>query len=113
MNEFTPGHPRWAARLHELCPQIARPAGVRLRSEAWQIVYFNLGRYLRYHAARLGKVSADDIADISAQKTLELMAKADIASGRLSELAPEQIPGFLSTVARNGLITGGGGGGGF
>ena len=105
MNEFASGYPQWAARLHELCPQIAGPRGPALRPEAWQIVYANLSRYLRYHAARMGKITADDVADISSQKTLELMAKEDVSSGRLSELNPDQIPGFLSTVARNGLIT--------
>jgi len=78
---------------------------VPARAEAWQIVYFNLSRYVRYHSARLGRIDPDDIADIASQKALELMRKVDMSSGPLVELPAERISGFLSTVARNGLLT--------
>jgi DNA-directed RNA polymerase specialized sigma24 family protein len=105
MKKSPTASPRWAARLHELLPGVGRASTIPGRREAWQIVHFNISRYLRCHAARLGTVTADDISDIAAEKTLDLMAKVDTSSGRLLELAPEEMPAFLSTVARNGLVT--------
>jgi DNA-directed RNA polymerase specialized sigma24 family protein len=105
MSDKAAASPRWAVRLHELLPDVARAPTDPGRREAWQIVHFNISRYLRYHAARLGAVAPDDILDIAADKTLDLMSKTDISAGRLLELAPEEIPGYFSTVARNGLVT--------
>jgi DNA-directed RNA polymerase specialized sigma24 family protein len=75
-----------------------------LRREIWQILRFVLARYLRYHASRLGQVSPDDIEDIVSQKALELAGNIDMSIGRLRDLDAAEIPGFLSTVARNGLV---------
>lgn len=105
MNELAPTAPQWANRLRNLCDRTAEDTAPPSRAEAWQIVYFNLSRYLRYHSARLGRIDPDDIADIASQKTLELMHKVDMSLGPLVELPAERISGFLSTVARNGLIT--------
>lgn len=105
MNDIAPTSPIWASRLGDLCRQISAGTGAPFRSEAWQIVFFNVSRYLRYHAARVGPLDPDDLADIASQKTLELMHKVDISSGPLADLPAERVPGFLSTVARNGLIT--------
>jgi RNA polymerase sigma factor (sigma-70 family) len=99
--------PRWAERLNELCrtnqdSRATTPSS--LRQEIWQIVSLALSRYLRYHAARLGVSGPEDLADIASQKSLELLGKPDTSNERLANLAPREIPGFLSTVARNGLV---------
>jgi len=104
VNEIAPTTPLWAIRLGELCRNISAGAEVRSRPEAWQIVHFNLARYLRYHATRVGRVEPEDLDDIASQKTLELMRKVDMSSGPLTNLAADRVPGFLSTVARNGLL---------
>lgn len=105
VQEAAPVRPQWALRLSQLCNPTNHTRGSTARSEAWQITYFNISRYVRYHAHRFGGVDADDQSDISAQKTLELMSRVDNSEGPLTELSAERIPGFLSTVARNGLVT--------
>jgi DNA-directed RNA polymerase specialized sigma24 family protein len=109
MSATTGPAPGWAVHLQALCRAIARhpqqPATRESRTQAWQLVYFTLGRYLRYHAARLAPLAPEDLEDISSQKTLELMGKVDTSSGRLLDLEAAEMPAFLSTVARNGLVS--------
>lgn len=109
MSATTRPAPGWAKHLQTLCRDIARhpqqSASPESRTKAWQLVYFTLGRYLRYHAARMGRLAPEDVEDISSQKTLELMATVDTSSGRLLELEAAEMPAFLSTVARNGLVS--------
>lgn len=99
----------WAEHLQALCREIARqpqrsPTD-ESRRQAWQLVYFTIGRFVRYHASRLAKLTPEDVEDITSQKTLDLMRKVDTSSGRLLELSASEMPGFLSTVARNGVVS--------
>ncbi len=100
--------PQWPARLSELCALLGRAptpaARDRACGEAWVLLNINLRRYLRLHASRLGCVPASDVEDIAAAKALDLIRKAESgASGALARRCDE-IPGFLSTIARNGLV---------
>jgi RNA polymerase sigma factor (sigma-70 family) len=100
--------PRWAASLHDLIqqmrfhPDCADQQGIRRKT--WLVIAFSVARYLRYHAPRVGRFSQEDLEDIASQKSLELIHSLDTRKGSLSALAPDEIPGFLSTVARRGLI---------
>lgn len=96
----------WADHLVALCRECDRRTGEpveRLRRQIWQIVFFRLSRYIRYHTGRLGQCDPADIEDIASEKSLDLMRQIDMGSGRLRELASKDVPGFLSAVARNGL----------
>ncbi len=99
------GCPEWSRELVALCGRIGPRPAVDDRNRAWRIVYFNLARYLRYHAARLGRVDPDDIDDIASQKTMDLMTQVEDQQGSLRTIEPGKVSAFLSTVARNGLIT--------
>lgn len=100
--------PRWAAHMQALCRDLERtrgsPSAAELRREIWQILYFSLLRYTRYHAARFGQTDKVDPEDIASQKSLELISNIDMCRGRLLELNAGEMPGFLSTIARNGLV---------
>jgi RNA polymerase sigma factor (sigma-70 family) len=61
-------------------------------------------RYLRLHGGRLGWVSEEDREDIAAQKSLELLGQIDSTRWQPNSLDREAIQGYLSTVARNGLV---------
>lgn len=108
METSEPTTPRWAARFKQHCHNVHRsPQDDTARSsrqEIWQILYFMLSRYIQYHTARLGSVAPEDIEDIASQKSLELGHSIDTRSGSLNSLEVSEIPGFLSTVARNGLV---------
>jgi RNA polymerase sigma factor (sigma-70 family) len=100
--------PRWPARLISLCRglQSAGDGAAResLLGEAWVLLKAALLRYLRYHAAGFGQVTAEDIEDIASQKTFDLLRKAEIGEWDLSGRHPSEVKGFLSRVARNGLL---------
>ena len=82
------------------------PAHAELRRDVWQLVHFSLSRYLRYHTSRVGQLAHEDLEDIASEKSLELIQNIDTSSGSFGRLKATEIPGFLSTVARNGLIDG-------
>jgi RNA polymerase sigma factor (sigma-70 family) len=95
---------RWPERLFELFrllgadPASASPA----RAEAWVLVNSLLLHYLRLHSRGRRSVSEVDREDIAAEKTLDLLSR--IESGEWDPGSHSGLPGFLSTVARNGLI---------
>jgi RNA polymerase sigma factor (sigma-70 family) len=94
--------------MQALCRDLERtrgsPPAAALRREIWQILYFSLLRYTRYHAARFGQTAKIDPEDIASQKSLELISNIDMCRGRFLELNAGEMPGFLSTIARNGLV---------
>ncbi len=100
--------PRWPSRLREVCAELQSPrAGSRrdaLIGEAWVLVKAAMSRYLRYHAARYGSVTAEDIEDLASQKTFDLLRKVELREWDLDGRQESEIQGFLSRVARNGLI---------
>jgi DNA-directed RNA polymerase specialized sigma24 family protein len=100
--------PRWAWQLLEACrrlgghlPTVERD---RLRGEAWLLLRTSLTRYLRQHAARLGPVSPEAIEDVAAEKSLELLRRAEGRLWNLRGREGRQVAAFLSSVARHGVI---------
>src|SRR5258706_10331263 len=76
MTAFRPAplEPIWPLRLQEVCWELqsrldSKSRG-RTREEAWLLLNTALRRYLRIHAGHLGKISREDVEDISANKTL-------------------------------------------
>ena len=61
-------------------------------------------RYLRIHTTRLGPISHEDQEDIASQKSLEILRRIDRGTWELVERTPSKVTGFLSMVARNGLV---------
>jgi RNA polymerase sigma factor (sigma-70 family) len=100
--------PRWPERLRDLARSLregrAGIHGDRILEETWQILNSSLDLFLRQHARRLGRFSAEDFEDIAAQKSLDLLRKCEEGLWDPEGRTAAEIAGFLSTVARNGLV---------
>jgi RNA polymerase sigma factor (sigma-70 family) len=106
--DLSPPSPKWPVRLCELCTVLGgHPAPDDRDSacgEAWVLLNVSLRRYLRLHASRLGRIPATDIEDIAASKALDLIRQAESGKSRALTRRSHELPAFLSTVARNGLV---------
>jgi len=99
---------QWARRLLELCRQI-ETGSERSRvgkevSEAWLILNAALTRYLKGHAGRMPWVTREDIEDLAARKSLDLLRAIELGDWATGGRRPEEVAAYLSTVARNGLL---------
>jgi RNA polymerase sigma factor (sigma-70 family) len=72
----------------------------------WLLLDGALSRYLRLHAANLGRCSVEEQEDIAAQKALMLMKRITSGEWRPGDRSPAEIAAFLSRIARNALIDG-------
>ncbi len=92
----------------ELCQELRAPANEcardAARGEVWELLNSVISRYLRMHETRIGVVSQEDIEDIAAEKSLDLLRRAELGTWDTSGRSPSDITGFLSKVARNGLV---------
>jgi RNA polymerase sigma factor (sigma-70 family) len=99
---------RWPHRLETLLGEVrAAPGGEReesARRDIWVALNLCVGRYLRLHAPRLGRFAREDLEDLASQKSLELIRNLDTGVGALRGLTAADLPGFVSTVARNALV---------
>ena len=99
---------RWPARVIALASMCGAAQEAESRRAAlgdlWTLVHLGLARYVRFHAGRLGPVSAEDVRDIAADKTLALMRKLEAGEWSPAGCDAGQLCAFLSTLARNGLV---------
>jgi RNA polymerase sigma factor (sigma-70 family) len=106
-SEFNAGRTsRWAEELRRLSVELAAGASIRqrLRGSLWVLVNGAVRGYLHMHSRRLGRISIEDLEDIAADKSLDLLAKMDNQRWRPDSLKSSEIEAYLSAVARNGLI---------
>lgn len=102
--------PAWATELAGLCTRISATAsGVvpdadGLRDRLWLILRLALLRYLRVHGARFSSIRAEDLEDLGAQKSLELVDRIVSGALELGGRSGGQIAGFLSVTARNAVL---------
>lgn len=99
---------RWPLRLRELGDVLRSDRGDAIRraalEEAWLLLHAALHRFLRHHAARFGSVHLEDLQDLCSEKSLELVRRIESGQWDLSGRDGGEIAGFVSTVARNGLV---------
>jgi len=100
--------PRWPARLQELCARLP-PPGIcappdALRGEIWLLLHSALSGYLHRHAIHLGAVPAEDLEDLAAEKSLDLLRRCEQGTWSLEGREPGEIAVYLSRAARNGLL---------
>lgn len=60
--------------------------------------------FLRRHAQHSGALSAADIEDIASEKSLDLLRKIESRAWDIGDRTDDEIAGFLSHVARNGVV---------
>jgi RNA polymerase sigma factor (sigma-70 family) len=73
-------------------------------SEVWLLLHQAIRNSIYSQARGQGVVSAEDLEDLASQKSLDLLLR--IVDGRwdLRGHSPEEIRGFISMAARNGII---------
>jgi RNA polymerase sigma factor (sigma-70 family) len=59
---------------------------------------------LRYHAGGQSRVTREDLEDIAAEKSLQVMRKIELGEWEVADRQPAEVRGYLSKVARNGLV---------
>ena len=100
--------PRWPARLLDLVSvlQSAAPGEGRetARAETWLLINSALLRYVRAQASGLGRLDPADLEDVAAEKSLELMVAAESGNWKVAGRRGEELAGYLSQAARNGLV---------
>lgn len=100
--------PRWPDHLKTLVGEIRRVGDDSVRSDLlgkiWLILNASISEYLRIHGTRLGKIPLEDAEDIAAQKSLEILRRIDLGTWETADATASKITGFLSRVARNGLV---------
>jgi RNA polymerase sigma factor (sigma-70 family) len=102
------GTPRWPTHLRNLyCDLRASRDDARdqrVLTEFWLLLRTAISRYVRFHASSWDGITREDIEDIAAQKSLDLFCKAKAGQWDPSGHRPDEIAGYLSTVARHGLV---------
>jgi RNA polymerase sigma factor (sigma-70 family) len=79
------------------------PTLASLREEAWLLLNLALRRYLRAHSAGY-RVTPEDLEDIAATKSLELIRRAEESGWDVSGREAAEVASYVSTVAKHGLV---------
>ncbi len=98
--------PAWPDRLVELGGLLhsAGDESESARSRVWLLLNSVLQQRIRAESRRTGPIGPEDLEDLAAEKALDLMNKLDAKEWDLAGSTRENVIGFVSTVARNGLI---------
>jgi DNA-directed RNA polymerase specialized sigma24 family protein len=103
-----PDTPRWPERLKDLIPRLTSPEDQpdreKIRDEIWIIVATAVAGFVRAHSRKLGPMGQDDLDEIAAQKSLELMRRVEDGGWEVAGRSASEIAGYISAVARNGLV---------
>jgi len=99
---------RWPQRILDLASAWRSARGAdereRLFGELWTIVNLVLQRYARGAMHRFGQLDAEDLRDIAADKSLELLGRLETGSWDPGASGPEEIAAFFAGVARHGVV---------
>ena len=100
--------PHWPSRVGDLCRELKTAPNPQARNalqgELWVLLHLALHRYLAFHSRKVGRFSREDLEDVAAQKSLELLRGAECGSWEPSTRSPGEIASYVSSVARNGLV---------
>lgn len=98
----------WPGRVRELAERsrlaVEGPSRESLLAELWSLLGLALHKYVRLQTARLGRLSADDMADITADKALDLIRRLEAGRWDPAAGSDAQLCAFLASVARHGVI---------
>jgi DNA-directed RNA polymerase specialized sigma24 family protein len=73
-------------------------------SELWRLLNLVLNQYIRAQARRFGGLDADQVADVAADKALDLMSRIERRDWDPAAVSDAQVCAFLGSVARNGVV---------
>lgn len=84
--------------------RLARLAGAASREQVWILLYAVVVANVRARARGVRSVGPEDVHDIAAQKTLDLMRQLDAGSWEPARATPEQIRAYVVSTARNAVV---------
>lgn len=100
--------PHWPVRLQSLASTLREHAGggqrQRAFEEAWLLLHSAVLGSARRHLARVGTLDPADLDDLASEKALDLLRRLESGAWDPSGRQPSEVAGFVSTVARNGLV---------
>lgn len=74
------------------------------RGAFWRLLFETLMLKLRFQARGAGQVEQADLEDVSSEKALELLLRAETGAWSLADRTASDISGYVSNVARNGWV---------
>lgn len=107
MLPLSPAPPCWPELLARHCAELtAAAADARDGSRAalWKVLHAALFASLRAQAHRVPAASREDLEDIASSKALEILSRAEEGLWTPAGRPAHEIAGFVTRVARNGLI---------
>jgi DNA-directed RNA polymerase specialized sigma24 family protein len=103
-----PSDSQWLISFADLCQDLLHSPSQETREDSrtkvWLLLNSAIAENLRFHSSRLGRISREDAEDIAAQKSSDLLRKLELRMWEVTGRSPAEISGFLSKVARNGLV---------
>lgn len=102
-----PPSPAWPLELAAACAEAraaSREGRDRARARLWRVLHASLFAAARAQARRVASASAEDLEDLASSKALELLRRAEEGAWDPGGRPPHEIAGFVTRVARNGLI---------
>lgn len=101
--------PLWPHRVIEFCATLRQQDGLPAArhatySDLWLLLATVLRQRVRSQARRLGALSLEDIQDLATEKTLEVLSQIDDGQWDPTLSSPNEVAGFLTHVARNGIV---------
>jgi len=94
--------PLWPEALIRLSQEL--PESEQARARFWVILNMALQQRLRIERTRTGPITEDDLLDLAADKSLDLMTRLDRDKWDLRTTSADKVTAFVTTVARNGLV---------
>lgn len=99
---------KWLAGFKTLHKQVREASDRQSRQDAvgrtWTLLTSAIAMYCRMHGGRLGRVSPQDIEDIAAEKSSDLVRKLEQGTWDVADRSHAEIAAFVSRTARNGLV---------
>jgi RNA polymerase sigma factor (sigma-70 family) len=98
---------QWQERLIELAARLIQrlpDSDRRVVPALWQLLYVKLLQHMRAQSRRLGALAHEDLEELASQKALDLLNRIDSGEWDAAHAAPAEVVGFVSTVARNGVV---------
>ena len=107
MRQPSPAPPAWPLELAAAITELRSASGDRRdasRGRLWRVLHASLFAAARAQARRVMSASAEDLEDLASAKALELLGRAEEGMWDTTGRPPHEIAGFVTRVARNGLI---------
>ena len=100
--------PHWPRRIQSLADTLRNHSGGAQRQrafeEAWLLLHSAVLGSARRHLARVGTLDPADLDDLASEKALDLLRRLESGAWDPTGRKPAEVAGFVSTVARNGLV---------